>query len=170
MLCRRLKPSLPPSKKGRCKSMKKTSKRTRLIGLLTVSVTLATLFSLMALSNATPPSLISSDDALMVAAQAKGWSATQISSYKSLTELRYLEQNGDWLEIYVADPETGNLLKHEQSLSLKIPDPVVNLRGYFWFVSITTNTSVSLQEVSHYSHLFWINATNSKIAHTISPR
>lgn len=115
------------------------------------------------------PTLISSDDAVKVAAQSKSWSAPQIASFKIFTELRYLKQNGDMLEIYTADAKTGTLLRREQTLSLKIPDPVVKLRGYYWFVSVNTNPTVPVYEVKYYSYLFWIDAKNATIVHTTPP-
>lgn len=122
------------------------------------------------LSSAAPPNMISPYDAMNVAAQSKGWSTTQLASYRIFTELRYLKLNGDWLEIYTADAMTGALLKQEQTLSLVIPDPVVKLRGYYWFISVNTNPTVPVQEVGHYSYLFWIDAVNATIAHKTSPR
>ena len=152
--------------------MKRIGKRATLstVGILAVSIALVTYFSQISLSSASPPNLISQGDAMNVVAQSKGWSATQLASYRNFTELKYLEQNGDFLNIYTIDPETGSRLKLEQSLPLKIPDPVVKLRGYYWFVSITTNTTVPIEEVAHYSYLFWIDAASAKVAHITPPR
>lgn len=140
------------------------------LAVLAASIVLTVVFSQTLSASAVPASLISSDEAVKVAAQSKGWSTAQLASYRNFTELRYLKQNGDWLEIYAADGKTGTLLKREQTLSLKIPDPVVKLRGYYWFVSVTTNTTVPVQEAAHYSYLFWIDAANTTIAHTTLPR
>lgn len=126
------------------------------------------------LSNTVAPSnFISSDEAVSIASQFKGWGAAEIASYGVFTEMRYLneslEDGEKWLDIYIADPKTGEILRHQQSLSFKIPDPVVKLRGYYWYVSINTNPDAPPMEAGTYSHSFWINAVNATIMHSKSP-
>ena len=115
------------------------------------------------------PTFITSDSAINAAKQFKGWSPTQLASYGVFTELRYLKEEEGWLIIYTVDPATGKILQLEQSLLLTIPDPVVKLRGYYWFASINTNVSAPRGQVGAYSNLFWVNAINAAIAYYQPP-
>ncbi len=110
-----------------------------------------------------PTKLITDNKDVHIVSQFKGWSTTELESYKVFTELRYSRENLDWLNIFTADPETGDLLKNIANFRLTIPDPIVNYRGYFWFVSINTEPDRPAMEAGLYSHSFYVNAINATI-------
>lgn len=109
------------------------------------------------------PTFITSDKAVNSAKQFRGWNAAQTPSYVVFTELRYLKEDAGWLNIYTVDVKTGKTLILEQSLSLQIPDTVVRLRGYYWYVSINTNPNADVREIGSSSYDFWVNAYNATV-------
>jgi hypothetical protein len=102
---------------------------------------------------------VSSNEAVDAVAQFEGWNATELASYSVFTELRYLEEENEWLSIYTVDAKTGNLT-FEQLLSLQIPDPVTELRGYYWYVSVD-NAGIGYD--------FWIDAINATVTLASGP-
>ncbi len=121
---------------------------------------------------APPLKLISSEDAVNIAAQSKGWSATELASYRVYSEFRYLnvslKEDGEWLDIYRASPSNGDILWLQQSLLLETQDPVVNLRGHYWYVTVNTNPGTP-RESEKYTCIFWIDAINATLKHSTSP-
>ena len=122
--------------------------------------------------NLTQPNLISSDEAVNIVMKFKGWNATQMSSYGVFTRLRLLEEEEGCLNMYIVDPNTTEILRFEASLKLTVPDPVVKLRGYYWYVDVNTNpktvTPGHPPEAGVYYN-FWVNAVNSTIMYAEGP-
>ena len=115
------------------------------------------------------PQFISSSEAVSIAAKSEGWSPAQLSSYGVYTEMRYLKTDGQVLDIYVVNPATGGNLTLQGTLSLTVPDPIVNLRGYYWFVSFNTSPNQPIQDAGLFSYTFWIDAVTGTIMHSDSP-
>ena len=117
--------------------------------------------------NLTQPNLISSDKAVNAVMKFKGWNTTEMMSYGVFSELRYLKEESGWLNIYTVDPNTTKILNFEQSLSLQIPDPVVKLRGYYWYVDVNVNPKTvapgTFPEAGVYYN-FWVDAVNGTVA------
>jgi hypothetical protein len=117
-------------------------------------------------------SLISSNEALKAVMNFKGWNATQMASYAVYTELDFLNVSGGWLNTYTVDPSTGRILNLESSESLKIPDPTVKLRGYYWHVDINADVKTVAPgkfPEAGINYDFWVNAVNATIAYSEGP-
>lgn len=134
--------------------------------------TLTTTSTVSVTSVLTVSSLISSDEALNAVMKFKGWNATVMASYVVYTQLRYLKEENGWLNIYTVDPDTTKILNFEASLSLQIPDPVVRLRGYYWYVDV--NADVKTVAPGHFPEAgvyynFWVDAVNATIVYSEGP-
>ena len=129
--------------------------------------TLTTTSTVSVTSVLTVSALISSGEVLNAVMKFKGWNATEMASYVVYTQLRYLKEENGWLNIYTVDPNTAKILNFEASLSLQIPDPVVKLRGYYWYVDVNVNPKTvapgTFPEAGVYYN-FWVDAVNGTVA------
>lgn len=110
-----------------------------------------------------PIQLISAEDAVNIVAQFKGWNTTELESFEVFTEMRYVKENVGWIIIFTAEPETGELIKNIATHRPTIPDPIVNYRGHYWYISINTEPDKPPMEAGLYSQSFSVDAINAVI-------
>jgi len=129
--------------------------------------TLTTTYTVSVTSVLTVSSLISSAEALKAVMNFEGWNATEMASYPTYTQLRYLKEENGWVNIYTVNASTGETLTVEAGMSLQAPDPTVKLRGYYWFVDVNVAPPPNHIEGLYYD--FWVNAINATIAYSEGP-